>query len=323
MAKKATLSTPDRGLEERLADRGVKFEYLENVPIEEFDAEQSSNNQARLGALDEATVVKYQDALEAGDALPALVAYRAGNGKLVIISGLHRLAAYTRLGLPVNVYEVIDASPNTRLELTFTENLKHGLPTSPEERLRQALHLVENGMSATAASKKLLVPLGRLERARSTQESRRRAIAAGLSLQEWEDLAPSTRQRLYGVHTDEGFAELARLTVAAGLSAEEVTDVISAVNTSRSGEQQRALVKDLRAQVYQDRVEKGGTTYEKTRGKKATPRSTLERTITMVRHLPELSAVVEYYPGDRSEIIANIDDAIGKLNALRAGFDGA
>jgi hypothetical protein len=322
-AKTAALSAPDKALEERLRKRGVKFEYLENVSISAFDTEASANNQARLSGLNEPTVVKYQEALEAGVALPALLAYQAENGKLVIISGLHRLEAYTRAGELVNVYLAINASPNTRLELTFTENLEHGLPTDEDERLRHALHLVEQDMSAKDAARKLLVPLARLERERGKLEQRRRAIGAGLTLQEWEALPTSTRSRLYQVNTDEGFAELARLTVAAGLTGEEVSDIVGQINSSRSGIQQQALVQDLREKAYVKRVEAGGKAYAKAPGKKNTPRITLERTVTLVQHLPPAATLAEYYSGDRSEILSGIDRAIEKLRELRVGLNGS
>jgi hypothetical protein len=320
VAKKATLSVPDPALEERLHKRGVKFTYLSDIPTTAFDVDASMNNQARLtGELDEPTVVKYTEALKTHTALPAVIAHQNAAERLVMISGLHRLEAYTRTGLPLNVYLVVDASARTILELTFTENLPHGLPTSPDERERQALHLVENGMSSKEAAALLLVPHSRLERARAVQETRRRAMAAGINPRDWEKLPATTRTRLAGVHTDEGLTELGKLVIDAGLNADEVVGLIGEVNVSKSGTQQAALVRDLR-DAYRDRIEKGGNAYNKTAGKKHTPRTTLERVVTNVLHLPEVGVIKDYYPGGQVEIVARLDDAIKALRAIKNGL---
>lgn len=318
--KKATLSAPDAALEERLHKRGVKFTYLSDIPTTAFDVDASMNNQARLtGELDEPTVVKYTEALKTHTALPAVIAYRNNADRLVMISGLHRLEAYTRANLPLNVYLVEGASTRTILELTFTENLPHGLPTSPDERERQALHLVENGMSTKDAAAMLLVPHGKLERLRAVQETRRRAMSAGINARDWEKLPPTTRSRLAGVNTDEGLTELGKLVIDAGLSTDEVIELIGEVNVSRSGTQQAALVRDLR-DAYRERIEKGGNTYNRTAGKKHTPRTTLERVVTNVLHLPTAEVIKDYYPGGQVEIVARLDDAIKTLRAIKNGL---
>lgn len=319
--KTANLSARDPEVEELLTKRGVTWEYVENVSPSQFDPAASLNNQSRLGVLHEPTVVRYTEALRNDHALPAIVARHDSNGLYVVVSGNHRLEAYTRAHKLVNVY-VVQASMRTILELTFVLNIGHGLPPAPEELLRQALHLVESGMSQTAASALLQVQPAALARAVQLQEAQRRASAAGLAAREWDALPTSTRQRLFGVNTDEGFIELARLTVDAGLSTEEVVDVLSTVNTTRSGDAQRSLVRDLREQVYKPRIEAGGSTYKPSRGKKHTLRTNLERVVTQILHLQDIPALMNHYPAsDREEIAKRVEDALGTLREVLAALN--
>jgi hypothetical protein len=319
VAKTAIQSVRDPEVEELLTKRGVTWKYVENVAPSAFDPVASINNNSRLGKLDEPTAARYTEALSTGRGLPAVVARRGDNGLYVIVSGNHRLAAYTRRNLLLNVYEVTDVSKRTVLELTFVLNLGHGLPPPEEERLRQALHLVENQMSQTAAAALMLVPLSTLEKEVRRQEAKRRASAAGLTDREWEKLPASTRQRLGGVHTDEGFRELARLTVDGGLTSDEVQDVIATINVSRSGDTQRSLVQDLREQVYKGRIESGGAAYKPTPGKRHTARTNLERAVTSVLHITDYAGVASHYPTtDREEIVERIDAAVNTLQKIRS-----
>lgn len=321
--KTAPLSHADPDLEGRLTKRGVTWTLVVDVPTSTFDLDKSLRNQSRLGELDEPTVSRYVHVLEAGDSLPALVAWEdKRSGKYVIVSGNHRLEAFIRVGLPVAVY-VIEAPSQTILELTFTENLQHGLPPTEAERYRQALQLVENKMAASTAARLLMVSPRKLDNARAALEGKRKAAEWGIKPTDWDRLHAGVQEKLLTTKTDEGFAALTKLALDAGLSADEVKETLTSVNATKSADAQTRLIAELRGRVYQPRIAGGGNAYVKTRGKNATARSTAERAVTLVRHLPDPEAIAGYYTDlDAREAMEHIDDAIAKLRRLKAVLGG-
>lgn len=252
---------------------GVQFTYHPDVPTSEFDIDRSLKNQARFEPLDESVVATYQEAVERGDAFPAVIAYRPGRGrdpKLAAVDGNHRLVAHDRAGQPIDVYEVErGTNAKTIALMTFAFNTKHGLPTSEQERLSQALYLMDNGASMKEAAARLSVRMSDLQRAANRAKGDKRAADAGVDPREWESLQSASRTRLLGVSTDEGFAGAAHLSYAARLGTDEVQDLVALLNgAGRSATKQRQIIKS-ETERHADRIqEAAGGTYNP-KGRKA------------------------------------------------------
>jgi len=125
---------------------GTHWNYLEEVPLSEFDIDTSLANQARLGApLNQEAVLKYACDMLDGAAFPAIIAYRK-NAKLVIIGGNTRLhAAIEAKRKTIDCYVVTITDPLTLHLLTVRDNTIEGRPQTKEENLEHAKSLVASG----------------------------------------------------------------------------------------------------------------------------------------------------------------------------------
>src|SRR5664280_2391514 len=94
------------------------------------------------------------------------------------------------------------------------------------------------------------------------RQADRRADEVGLLRNEWDSLLPAVRGRLLMIVTDEGFRAGAMLAHRARLSTTEVQKLVSEVNGTKSGARQAAMVKNIEATVYIERIRElaGGIT---------------------------------------------------------------
>ncbi len=256
----------DRGkrpdIEAELSDKyAVGWDFHLSMPTSEFDIDRSLANQARFQALHEDRVQEYQEAVERGDAFPAVIAYRPGranSAKLVIIDGNHRLVAHDRAGRPVDVYEIDRTTkPAMIAVMNYAFNARHGLAISDEEKVAHAIYLIDSGASQEAAAAAVNVRMGLLTRALNKAKADQRAREVGLDAREWDNLAQSVKNRLKQIHTDEGYAAAAHLAYQARLNTEEVVDLTSLLATSKSAAKQRALVR-AEADRLADRIQDTG-----------------------------------------------------------------
>lgn len=323
--------TPDTNddVEAQLLDEmGIPYTVRKNVALSEIDTDASLRNQARLGDLTESAVGTYFEALKAGKVLPPLIGSLSGAGKIVIRSGRHRHEALVRLERPIpKIYICDPATPKNRLyELTALANVGpgHGLPTDEEERMEQALHFIDRGMSSVDAAAKLYLNQSKLERRATDKDAKRRAVTAGIAPADWDKLNKGIKAKLNVVHTDEGFTALAQLAVKAGLTSEEVTEIVDTINVSKSGERQKKTVEELQQRAYAKRITAGGNTYVKRQGIRATPRTAAEAALTRLLHAAEIKTLMEYYPeSDRGDTLARIEEGIKFLEAFKAALRGS
>lgn len=303
----------------------VQYEYRRNLNVEEhFDIEKSLANQARFEPLDLETVELYREAVLRGDPFPAVLAYRPGRAagqKLVIVDGNHRMIGYRDAGVPINVYE-LDRSTKAQVItfMTFAFNTKHGRPSSEDERTVHALHLVESGSTQENAAAELNVPLRILKKAYLLKVSQQRAEDAGINPREWESLAQVARVRLQTTSTDEGFKEAAHLAYIAALNGEEVAELVTLLNTSKSAQRQRGLVKS-ETDRYRDRIQTGGaglSTGASPRTKSMSPRTRVATVLGQVLSLPDdfRSMANSWAEPEREDAATRVEDAAQKLHKL-------
>lgn len=192
-----------KNIEECISSHNVEFTYEGAVPTSEFDIDKSQANQARFKQLDRNVVEQYKDAILRGDQFPAVVAHRpSARGKLIITDGNHRLAAHNELRAPIDVYVLGRVRGVTLTSMTYEANTRHGLPTSVEERVTQAVWLIDSGATHEAAAAAVNVRLAEVKRAWSKAQSERRADEVGIVRSEWDTLAmmiscPPPKSRLF------------------------------------------------------------------------------------------------------------------------------
>jgi hypothetical protein len=308
-------------IEQRLTDLGFTWEYRSGEPLDAFDWEKSLKNQARLGnPLRPATVDRYKVALANHAKFPAIIAATQPRSGHLVVDGNHRGAAHTANGRKgIDTYLIIDGDPQAVTMLTFEANTTHGDATTEEERTHQALWMIDNGMSAEDAARRLGVKASTVRNANTLHQAKFRADEAGIDPREWDHLSTVLRARLFSVATDEGFAELTKLTIGAGLSAAEVNEHVKSLTDLRSSKKQVEYVKALR-DVYADRLQRGGrATGKGVRG--WTPRQTLAMALGQLSALPEPATVIHLMnDGERAETRKKVTAARERLEALEAAL---
>lgn len=310
----------------------VNFAYLNGISADEFDIDKSLANQARFVPVDEDTVKLYQEGVERGDPFPAVLAWRPGRGsspKLVIIDGNHRLVAHQRAGVPLDLYEIDRSTKAQTVALmTFAFNTRHGRPTTEEERIEQAIYLIDNGASQADAADAVNVGRGVLSRAVARNKADKRADEAGVDRREWESLGHTVRARLVGISTDEGFYGATHLAYAARLGVEESLDLVNLLNTTRSGSRQKAMIK-AETERHAERIQDNGAGVLSNAGKR--PMGNKARVgilLGQVLALPEdFGALVNAYTGVELERegqkVLDASERLRKLGlAMTSAVDG-
>jgi hypothetical protein len=321
-----TIAPSDRGrrpdIEQELTENyHVQWKYHPGVETKKFDLDKSLHNQARFDPVDRPTVEQYKEAVLRGSAFPAVLAWRpTPRGRLVIIDGNHRLVAHDEAGVPIDMYEIDrDTNPQTVALLTFAMNTTHGRPTTEDERVTQAIYLIDNGASIDHASAAVNVSPRIVKRAISRGKADQRADEVGLKRNEWDGLAQTVKNRLKDISTDEGFFAAAELAFAAKLDANEVFDLVALLNQSgKSGLKQTKIVKQQRADML-DRIQAaaGGVLGTADR-KRRTPRQQVSMALGQVMALPEDDKVIiQAYSGpERQEAAENIRAVSVRLGRL-------
>lgn len=322
---KPQATTLDQGrrpdLEKELSDKyHVEWSFVSGVSPSQFNVAESQHNQARFEPINQATVNEYTEAVKRGDAFPAVVAFRpTPRARYIIIDGNHRLSAHVAAEARLDVYEVSPKTdPRTIALMTFALNTRHGRPTSEQERLHQALYLIDNGSTIPAAAAAVNISVAALKRAVSKNNADRRADEVGLRRNEWDSLSSTVKNRLTNITTDEGFMAGAQLAFAAKLDAQEIFDLVALVNTTKSGARQASIVKNQR-EVYMDRIQATGGGVMSTGNRAGMgPKARVSMVIGQALALPEddKALLAAYAVQERDDAAKRMREAGDRLHRL-------
>ncbi len=223
----------DPKIEEWLTGYSVEFCFESELDLGRVNVQASRANQARLEAVDEEVVARYAEDMARGDQFPPIVVHRASRKrKATILGGNHRHAAALKAGLSTLPAYVVSAEPEMVLRLTYEDNRRHGLPPSDEERIAQAVHLMDTGYSQEEAARVVGVTAGKVSRARAVVAADRRAEDLGVD--GFGVLPRSSRSRLASVRSDPVFVEASKLVLAARLDTQQAYDLVTRINDARS-----------------------------------------------------------------------------------------
>lgn len=306
-------------IEQHLTDRQFNWTF-QMLPLEALDEDRSLKNQARIGKpIDQNTVARYATAMDNGDVFPAIIAAEVpGANGLMIVDGNHRYQALKSIDPTAHIatYVIVGAPIAAITVMTFEANTRHGLPTNEADRLHQGLWLMDNGLTAEEAARRLGVKAPTLRALANEQENNRRADEAGIPRQRWEKLPRAIRQRLGSVTTDEGFAAMTKLVLDANLGNQAVAETVTQVNQLRSSKKQTEFVGALRDTYARD-LQTGGLKAQ-VPGKGRSPRTHLGMCLGQIGTLRSAEAIAEHMAEDeRPEWIRRIDQGIDTLVAIR------
>lgn len=304
-------------IEAELTELGLTWRFNADGSLADIDMNKSLANQARLGEpINRERIETYKEALRAHAKFPALVVDFTGRKrKGVLMDGNHRAIASQEAEFDIFArYEVTDGDPSAITLYTFRANVKHGLPNSIEDRIEHAIWLIESGVTQAQALRQLQIPATQFKKAWSYHQADKRADEAGVDRTLWDALAGSVRQRLLNVSTDDALVAAAKLTHRAGLTTDEVFDLVSQLNATKSWARQQQILKAME-QVYADRIKSGaGGKLRGAERRALTPKQRWNMALGFIAALPEPQAVVRQIAGaERDDYKKRLTDAGQKM----------
>lgn len=291
-------------IEAWLDSKGVTWRFEPEVPVENFDMRKSLANQARFTPLDDSVVDRYVNDMSRGDVFPPVVA--SDGKKYVIVDGNHRLQAHDRRQTKLPVY-VVSADPQLITAMTFEANVKHGLPTSEDERAQHAVWLLDHG--ATIDSAASAVGLSTYKVGKSWDRTRAERRARRLDVRAWDGVPLPCRQPLNAIRMDESFVIAVQYCVRYQWSAAETRDIATRLNKQTSVSGQQEELEKIRHE-YRDRAQAsaGGVL----RNRKSSP---IKNTRTVLNRVAAIRADAILDLGLSDDEVADLRDRIAEAKS--------
>lgn len=247
----------DPTIEAWLDENHVTWTFDPELDLNRIDGPASVSNQARLEPIDPEVVDRYAAAIAAGDQMPPLLIHERPRtrkpAQLVILGGNHRNAALAANKRTSHPAYLVRCEPEAATLLMYEDNRRHGLAPSDEERIAQAVHLMDQGYSMEAAAKAVGIGAGKVQRAKGAVTADRRAAAAGID--GFTHLPKTARWRLGSVRSDPAFVEAAKLAVASRMQVNDVYDLVTKVNETRSDKAALAII-GTELEVRRDQIQR-------------------------------------------------------------------
>jgi len=312
-------------IEEMLEEKGVQWEFWDEIDVSLIDEVKSLDNQARFQPLNHEQVAIYKEAMERGDNFPGAILHPQSNGKYIIVDGNHRYMGAKESKYPLAAY-VIDKDTPIRVvrALTFEANAKHGLPSSQAERAEHAVWLIENvGESIRNASARMNLPERYVSRWYNTVKANDRVRRLRIPGSHWEPLVAAVKQRLNAVVADETFIAMVDFAWKIRMSAEEADDYVVRIRQIGSTGDQLAEVEkwteELRERVAD--VAAGNERPTRKRGPKQVLLTSLSSLVPYGEREKREEFLSQLAPTEVTEWMTKIDDTMTSLRVLRTELE--
>jgi ParB-like chromosome segregation protein Spo0J len=315
MAKAQPDIVGNADIEAWLTERSVQWEFNPTLPLDRVDRARSLTNQARLEPLNQEVVDRYTADMNRGDQFPPVIALDAGGrGKLRLLGGNHRLWAHVAAGHKTLPAYVVKAEPEMAMRLTYEDNRRHGLPPSDDERIIQAIHLIDTGWTQEAAAACVGVPSPRISQERTMIKAARRAKDLGLDIDAFNALQRNARYHLGRLRSDPVFVEASALAIKARMSVDQVKELCTRLQDAKSDNDAMQVI-GLEEESLRDRIQRtGGGKAKRTR----TPRVDVLMGMRQIRNRAA-DAVLGSIPSPeaRAALRKEVDETIEHLEGLR------
>ena len=314
-----TIHSPE--VETLLAQLGIATFWTKRIKIADIHKARSHREQVRDEVIKEDAVLRYAIRMLDGEMPPPIVIRRMPNGFLILLDGIQRTAAAEEAGVDaLDAYIVDDVTDGQADAYRYAAQTLHGEPTTADERLRHAAHLVEAyGWSQTEAAALLKIPSSRVAAEIAQRRGRERLLSMDPRYGKFPDTVIG---RLNAIQHDEVLEPAARLIAETRPGYTEIRNFIVELNKGRSVAAQHKTIARYNDD-WQDRkaLTAGGTT-------KATPMQATVRAIThactkLRRVTPLNVADLEgAYPDDarerlRKALIETSDHALELARSMR------
>lgn len=302
-------------IETWLDSKGVRWRFEPDIPVENFDMRKSLNNQARFTPLDDSVVDRYVNDMARGDEFPPVVASDAK--KFVIIDGNHRLQAHDRRQTKLPAY-IVTGDSQVLTAMTFEANVKHGLPTSEDERSQHAVWLIDHG--ATLESAAGAVGLSTYKVQKSWDRTRAERRARRLDVRAWDAVALPCRQPLNSIRMDESFVIAVQYSVRYQWNVAETKEVVGRLNRQTSVAGQQAELEKIRNE-YRDRAQGSAGGVLRSRSQ-ASPIRNTRAVLTRVASMSAESLLgIDLSDEEVADLKQRIADAKGALTELETSLE--
>lgn len=240
----------DRAALERL---GIAYTLSDDFSLAKLDDAASRQvwNQARLGdPVDEEHVEELLAELERGAEFPPIIVFEDSDGRQVTLSGNHRRQAYGLAGrASIRAYEAVGLKGLRKedervLRLIYEANHGHGKPVAVDDRVQQAIVLIENGYTVRAAAAAVGVAESRVRDQHEVARATHRLEELGVDT---THIRISNQRRLANIRNDRVLKEAARVAPLMVKQTEEVNELVKTINGERTEEAQLGVVKDYEA----------------------------------------------------------------------------
>lgn len=235
-------------VENRLRDERVRWEYMEPVPLDQFDLEASRTQQGRKQIVLPDTIERYTLAMIAGDEFPAVVAY-AGRRGYILLDGVQRLhAAKDAERAAFDLYRVDETDTYVLERLRRTLNVTNGVPLTMAELLEHGMYLVRTyNRFANEVAADLRIPVARLRNYMKIQERKARLATVTAKGTRWDRLTDTAIDDLGKIQSDRVLREATSLVSEARIATDDVIRLVKDVNEKRSEDEQLAAISEWRA----------------------------------------------------------------------------
>jgi ParB-like chromosome segregation protein Spo0J len=302
-------------IEAWLNDRSVEWEFEPELSVERIDRARSLTNQARLEPLNQEVVDRYAADIARGDQFPPVIALDpGGRGKLRLLGGNHRLWAHIAAGKKTLPAYVVQAEPEMAMRLTYEDNRRHGLPPSDDERIIQAIHLIDTGWTQEAAAATVGVPSPRISQERTMIKAARRAKDLGVDMDAFNALQRNARYHLGRLRSDPVFVEASVLAIKARMSVDQVKDLCTRLQDAKSDNDAMQVI-GLEEESLRDRIQRtGGGKAKRTR----TARTEMLMGMRTIRNRA-VEAVLGSIPSPeaKTQMRKELDETIAHLEKMR------
>lgn len=302
----------DPRIENWLTTEGVKWDYLDGVALSEIDVEASKRNQARVNApIIEDLVERYALAYIDGSEFPALIAWRADSGRLVLLDGNQRLAAAIDLDQKaIDVYVCSELTEEKRFAICWTANSLNGDPGSPLDRMLQAkqYHLRYPGLPKNEVARRFRIKSEKFERELRSDEVGARLNQFGLDP---EAISLTNKDRLHAyIASDVQFREAAKLIQEAGLKGGLAAEFWADIRRARTEKDALAVI-----DAWRERPEVADLIRQKRFNRPHIPKSRMQH---LLDRFSGIHRFLERYPDLVALEVAGHDEVMQLANQYKA-----
>ena len=215
---------------------------------------------------------------------PIIVRKFGRTKKLVALDGNHRRTAAANAGHTTHPALIVECTDEAALTIMLEGNMANGLQLPKQQRIAQAVHLVEIGYTARDAARRLGVHEVEISTARTI--SRAGIRAAALNVTQFDQLPQGHRLDLARIASDPVFAETAKLIVATGMKGGPAAELVRKVKAARSDQVALELI-GLELETQRDTIQRRHGVSTKTQFRKTEYGRAVTATMNIIGLDPE------------------------------------